>query len=254
MTGWAIVDGIEGPLEDARISVTDAGFTTGWSVFETMSFVQGRCTNWSRHMQRLEHSCREAMVTLVDARILGREAAACAAALGGSARVRITLTGSGSRVVVATPVDPSRRHRPVRVATAPYAHTPLLAPTVKHSSRAHWRAAVERAGTDDVLLVEKGRLLEGTTCAVLAVIEGELWTPVGDPRVLLSTSVASLLDRAERLGISVCREAPPVSGPWDGLYIASSTRDIAPVVQIDDRTLPGWEPVGRTLADSWSSR
>ena len=53
--------------------------------------------------------------------------------------------------------------------------------------------------------------------------------------------------------LALRREGPPAAGPWDGLYIASVTRDLCPVVEIDGVALPGWDPVGKRLADTRES-
>jgi len=82
----------------------------------------------------------------------------------------------------------------------------------------------------------------------LAVLDGALWLAPDDGRVLPSTTVDAVLARADRLGIRWRREGPPAAGPWQGLYVASTTRDLAPVVELDGDVLPGWESVGRALA------
>jgi branched-subunit amino acid aminotransferase/4-amino-4-deoxychorismate lyase len=102
---------------------------------------------------------------------------------------------------------------------------------------------------DEVLLVDgDGRFTEGTTCAIAAVVDGVLWTAPHDGRILVSTTLCEVVERAERLGIPVKREGPPASGPWDALYVCSTTRELAPVVELDGKSLPGWDPVGTRLA------
>ncbi|HMV65890.1 MAG TPA: aminotransferase class IV, partial [Myxococcota bacterium] len=138
---------------------------------------------------------------------------------------------------------------PVRAARGPHRDEPFLGGRPKHSSRAPWAVAVARSGVDDVLLVDaSGRFTEGTTCGILAVLDGVLWTAPDDGRILPSTTVIDVVRRAEALGVPVRREGPPADGPWDGLYVASATRDLAPVVELDGAALPGWEPVGRRIA------
>ena len=130
----------------------------------------------------------------------------------------------------------------------PHREDPFLGGRVKHGSRLPWVIAVKRSGVDEVLLVEDGRFVEGTTSGVLAVVDGTLVTAPDDGAALVSTTVARILERAERLGVPVRRERVDAQGPWDGLYIASATRDLAPVVELDGEPLPGWDPVGRRLA------
>lgn len=93
----------------------------------------------------------------------------------------------------------------------------------------------------------EGRFTEGTSCGILAVIDGELWTAPHDHRILPSVTTSRVVDRALALGIVVHRRGPPSIGPWDALYVASTTRDLAPVVELDGQRLSGWDPVGRRL-------
>jgi len=91
-------------------------------------------------------------------------------------------------------------------------------------------------------------LIEGTTSGIVAVVDGAVVTAPDGEELLTSTTVMSIIERAHRLGIAVRREFVSASGPWDGLYIASATRDIAPVVELDGEPLGGWDPVGHSIA------
>lgn len=246
--GWASVDGVVTPLSEARIPVEDPAFLTGWAVFDTLE-VNGPADRIDVHLERLARSASAADIAMPDRALLTAEILDLSRRTSGAARVRVTLTGGGRRVVTAVPGDVTRRHRPIRAVTGPYRAEPFLGGAVKHTSRAPWVVAVRRSGVDEVLLVDdQGRFTEGTTCGIVAVIAGELWTAPHDGRILESTSVQSVVARAEGLGVGVRREGPPASGPWDGLYVCSTTRDIAPVIELDGREMPGWEAVGKGIA------
>jgi branched-chain amino acid aminotransferase len=249
--GWAMVDGALTPLRDATIPATDPGLLLGWTVFETLTARDGEPDRPGPHLRRLRASAEAARVPFPDEATLAAELRAVAARQGGAVRLRVTLTAGGHRLLFATPLDPSRRHQPVRAATGPHRDEPFLGGRVKHGSRAPWAVAVARAGVDEVLLVDAdGRFTEGTTSGVVAVVDGALWIAPDDGRVLASTTLDDLIARAHAAHIPVHREGAPAAGPWQGLYIASSTRDIAPVIELDGRPLPGWEPVGRALASA----
>lgn len=248
-TGAAVVNGRLVPLAKAGISVLDPGFTVGWTVFETLVAVSGVPDNLGAHLDRLEISCSEAGIPAHEREDVERDVHVAARKVQGNSRIRITVTAGGSRVVVATPLDTSRRHRAVTAARGVFREDPYLPGFVKHGSRAGWMVAVKRAGVDEVLLVDgKGRFVEGTTSAILAVQDGVLLTHPQDGRILGSTTCQALLERADALGIPVSMEAPDATGPWDALYIASVSRHIAPVTLLDGQRLPGWDPVGRRLA------
>lgn len=244
----ADVDGRIVPLAEAVLPVTDPAVTTGWSVFDTLRVVDGRMPLLHEHLARLDASAVAAALPRPDLVALARRATALAEAHGGLARLRITLTGGGRTLLWVEDLDPSRRGQPLRAVTGPHRDEPFLGGRVKHASRAPWVVAVKRSGVDEVLLVDaQGRFTEATTAGILAVIDGVLWTAPHDGRILDSTTVVELVELAGRLGIPVRREAPPAAGPWDGLYVASATRWIAPVVELDGQALPGFEPVGRRL-------
>ena len=250
-----MVDGHITPLAEAVVPIEDLAFLRGWSVFETLELRAGQ--DPSVHLERLRRSCEVGRVPGFDASRIRQEIAALVERFTGRAYVRVTLTRSGRRVITATPASTARWHAPVVCARGAHADDPFLPGFVKHGSRMGWELEVERQGTDDVLRVWQGRFTEGTRSGVVAVIEGVVWAHPDDDTILPSTTVARLLGHARTLGLDVRREGPPSDGPWDGLYIASSTRSLAPVVRLDGVELPGWDPVGRALADAddaWSGR
>lgn len=237
------------PLGQAAIPVTDPAFTVGYSVFETArSDAVGHIRRVQVHLDRLEQSCRATGIEMVDRDVLADEMHRAGAAVGAPSRIRVTLSGSGLRVVTAEPLDPARLNRPIRAVRGHYRAEPYLGGSVKHGSRAPWIAAVRLSAAEEVLLVDRdGRFTEGTTCAILAVIDGVVWTAPHDGRILESTTCLEVLERAEALGVEVRREGPPAVGPWDGLYVASTTRDLAPVVELDGVAITAWDPVGKQL-------
>lgn len=242
----ALVNGTLGPLDEAMIPVTDTGFLSGWTVFETLRVVDRSIPLLEEHLERLACSASAAEIHLPPE--VEEEVVRLASHSDGEGRIRITLSGSGARVLTLVPVPRDRRGAPVRCATGPFVADPFLDGSVKHGSRAGWIVAVRQAGVDDILLVdEAGRLTEGTTCGVIAVLDGVLWTAPHDSRILQSTTVNDALEVAGRLGIPIHREGPLADSAFDGLYMASATRGLAPVVELDGRPLPGWEPIGRSV-------
>lgn len=252
---WAMVNGGPMvPLEEATVPAADVGFTHGWTVFETLVADGGPPASFHEHMDRLQHSCEATYIPMPSREMLYAEVADLAARVGGVARVRITLTRGGHRVVQGVPLPTGRRHGPVRAVRGVHRDEPFLGGAVKHGSRAPWMVAVERSGKDEVLLVDdRDRFTEGTSCGILAVVGGVLWTAPHDGRILPSTTVNDVIARAARAGVPVRREGPPAHGPWDALYVASVSRDLAPVVELDGEPLPEWDPVGERLRDAGPS-
>ena len=84
----------------------------------------------------------------------------------------------------------------------------------------------------------------------VGLVDGTLYTAPHDGQILPSVTCLDLLATAERIGIPVIREGASTSARLDALYIASTTRHLAPVVELDGRTLPGWDAVGRRLVEA----
>lgn len=247
MEGVAMVDGRLVALADAVIPVTDVGFTHGFSIFETL--FAGKGHDLAPHLQRLRRSGESSLVSVPSDALLREEIDIVRSKIGDEALVRVTITGDGRRIVSATPIDYKRRHAPVRCVRGEHVEQAFIEGSVKHRSRMGWTVAVRRAQVDEILFVDTiGRFTEGTTCSVLAIIDGALWTAPWDGRILVSTTLARILERCVALGIPVQREGAPADGPFDALYVASTTRGIAPVIELDGEVLCGWDPIGRSLA------
>lgn len=250
MDAIAFVDGLGMPLAEASIPITDPGFTRGWSVFETLRAHGGKVAHAEAHLERLEASCATAHIAMPPRAQLLAELM-MAADVVRDARLRITLTGGGRRIVTAEPLDLSRIHAPVTAVTRPWRPDPLVGGAVKHGSRASWLIAVADAQVDEVLFVgEDGRFGEGTSSAILAVVGGKLYTAPHDGQILPSVTCLDLIATAESLGIEVVRQGALAAGPFDALYIASTTRHLAPVIELDGNKLAGWDPVGKRLVES----
>lgn len=247
--GVALVDGREMPLEQASVPVTDPGYALGATVFES-TLADGR-RDPGPNLLRLRESAEAAGIPMPDEALLRAEIERVRVAMGGRAVVRVDLTGGGRRLVYGTAIDPERAERPIRAGRAPHVDHPLLPGSVKHRSRAPWWVEARRRGVDELLFVDaEGRFTEGSSCGVLAVIDGRLWTAPWDGRILRSTTVDRLLGHAARLGVEVVRQGPPASGGWDALYVASTTRSLAPVAELDGEPQPGFEAIGRAVADA----
>ncbi|MCO4743717.1 MAG: aminotransferase class IV [Proteobacteria bacterium] len=248
MDRFALVNGVGMRLEAATIPITDPGFTRGWSVFETLRSREGRIAHVERHLERLAASCEQAYIRMPHPEQLKAELSAAVGVVP-DARLRITLTGGGQRIVTAEPLDLARLHAPLTAVTRDWRPDPFVGGAMKHGSRVSWLIAVERSGADEVLFVdEAGRFAEGTTSAILAVIDGTIYTAPHDGQILPSVTCTTIVERAEELGIPVVREGAMADASLDALYVASTTRHLAPVVELNGVTLPGWESVGRQLA------
>ncbi|RME28574.1 MAG: hypothetical protein D6798_02085 [Deltaproteobacteria bacterium] len=241
--------------DDARacIDVDDPGLARGVNVFETLRTHGRRLHHLPLHLQRLADSAAALRIPMPPAEVLVAEVEAAAAEIDGEAVVRVTLTAGGTRIVHARDLPPAPDR--VRVATRPAPAHPWLSGRVKHGSRAVSVAAVADAGTDEVFWVDgAGMLLEGTWSNIFAVVDGALWTPPDDGRILPGITRHMLLQTAEELGVPIRLDPLPAAGPFDELYLSSSLKLLCPVVELDGRPAAGSGPVGRRVASKLHRR
>jgi branched-chain amino acid aminotransferase len=113
------------------------------------------------------------------------------------------------------------------------------------------RLAVE-AGFDEALLVSPhGRVLEAPTSSFFWVKDGALFTPPLSEHILASITRGLVIDVAgaeER----VCTLEDLDDA--DEAFLASTTREVQPVVAIDERVYPGDGPVITRLATEVAAR
>jgi len=164
----------------------------------------------------------------------------------GEWKLNLLVSATGHRVVRWEPLDAARVGAEVRVATRPARLDPRLPPRVKHTNRLAWTLAVQSAGVDEVLWEVEGAWTEATRSNVFVVREGVLRTPPDDGRILGGVTRDALLEVAAASGLEV-RVEPVPAGPCDELWLSSTLKELAPVVELDGAPGPGGGPVGARL-------
>ncbi len=264
-SGGRIVDG-----PDARVDVLDHGFTVADGVFETLKATPRGAFALTRHLRRLRESAAALALPEPDDAIvrLAVEEVLRGADLGehGLGRLRITYTaGAGplgsdrgdaepTLVVALTPTAPWPAT--TTLATVPWTRNERSAVAgVKSTSYAENVVALKRAhdlgASEAVLANTGGELCEGTGSNVLVVVDGRVLTPP-----LSSGCLAGITRELAILWFDVAEETLPyeVLASADEVLITSSTRDIHPVVRVDDRTWDGAGPVGAALRAAFAER
>ncbi len=236
-----LVDGIESGV----IPADDPGLLYGWTAFETLRCYGGVPFRLEQHLDRLAATCPVLALEMPDRQTLRDEVARVS---GPDHRVRITLTAGGRRIVDGAPIPEGTVGRDVTVARLAFEPPQALPGSTKHGSRLAWMLAARNAGVDEVLLVDRsGHVLEANRSAVLAVAEGGLWLPPLDGRQLASVTRGAMREAAAAVGLPV-REAPlPAALPVDELYLASTLKELSPVIAVDGVSGPGRGPVGTAL-------
>jgi branched-chain amino acid aminotransferase len=258
--------------EHAVISVFDHGFLYGEGVYETLRTYNGRPFLFDRHMRRLRASAGmiNLEVPLTDAAIAARfDETVHAAGLTGTGReayVRLLVTrGIGdlsydpaacatpSVVVIAKPhvdLPDSTYGHGVTVALVSIVrnHPDSVSPRIKSNNLLNnslaMQEAVRRGGFEGIMRNYRGELAECTTSNLFIVRHGEALTPPIDAGVLAGITREYLFEIGAAIGVAM-REAVLHDGDLfaaDEAFLTSSTREVVPIVRVDDRTIGTGRP------------
>lgn len=254
--------------DEARVSVLDHGFTVADGVFETLKATPDGAFALSRHLRRLRGSARALGLPEPDDAVV-RQAVAevlCEGVTGGHGRLRITYTAGPA----ALGSDRGDAVPTLAVALAPAATWPETTSAVtvpwprnersplagvKSTSYAENVVALHHAhgqGASEALFANtRGDLCEGTGTNVLVVLDGRLVTPP-----LSSGCLPGITRELALEWFDVAEEALPfeVLQQADEVLLTSSTRDVHPVVRMDDRRWAAAGPVGQELRAAFAAR
>ncbi len=223
----------------------DAALLGGVAAFEALRTYSGHPFGLYAHLSRLRASAAWMGLPWPGEPVLVEEITTVAEGLEHAA-ITVVLTDC-NRIVSARALDSSRIGAPLRLASLRWDAPASLPGWVKHTSRAPWLVAARRAGVDEVLLVaHDGTWTETNRANLLAVREGVLFTPPLNGRCLAGVTRAAFLTCAHALGIDVV-DAPMLPGEWDELYVCSTLKELAPIVEIDGDAAAGAGPVGAAL-------
>jgi len=235
------VDGVVG----AGLPGDDPGLLLGLTVFETIRTYKMHPFRLAAHLDRLESSAKAMRIPTPSRATIERE---IAVAIAEDVRIRYTITAGGHRIVDVAPISQTKVGGPVSVARMRWRAPDFLPAVVKHGSRAAWIVASQELGVDEVLLIDQnGFILEANRSNVFAVIDGVVRTPPIDGRFLVGVTRGALLDAAKLAGVPTDTSPLAVDSDFDELYLSSTLKELAPVVQLDGKPGPGGGPFGERL-------
>jgi branched-chain amino acid aminotransferase len=239
---------VDGVL-DGGVPGDDPGLLLGMTVFETLRTYAGVPFRLGPHIDRLLASAEALRIKAPTAKEISSEIMAVCV---GDVSLRYTLTGGGHKILQRAPISPGTVGRTMRVGAMTWINPLSLPGAVKHGCRAAWILAAKQRGVDEVLLIdERDNILEANRSNVFAVVDGNLWTPPLDGRQLAGVTREALLEAAADVGLEVREATLPLKTTFQELYLASTLKELAPVVELEGQALPQGGPVGRRLYDSF---
>jgi branched-chain amino acid aminotransferase len=281
--GAAYVNGTITAADKAAIPVYDHGFLYGEGVYETVRTYNRVPFLLAAHNRRLRASAASLLldVPFTDEALAGwiDDTVAAAGELR-EAYIRILLTrGVGeltydlsatptpSLVIIVKPVD----EPPVRVDTEGIRlslvqilrnHPGSVNPVIKSNNLLNNAIAMQQAngaGAEEALMCNyRGELAECSQSNFFMVRDGVVLTPPSEAGLLEGITRAFIFELGREAGIDV-REAalrPSELETADEAFITSTTRELSPVVRIDDRPVgtgaPG--PITKQLLAAYRAR
>lgn len=250
-----LLDGALMPTGAARISPLDRGFLLGDGVYEVVPCYGGRPFRLQAHFERMQAGLdaleipnpysrarwAELIQALIDANG-GGDMGLYLEITRGAARGRDFLPQPGLTPTVfgfCWPLAAARLEQVERgIAAVTLEDIRWLRCDIKSIALlgpVMLRMEAARRGADEAILIRGGRLAEGSSSAVFVVADGHIATPPASHERLPSITRLVVEDALVALRLplqvrEVHRDELPAA---DEIWIASSTREVAPVTRLD---------------------
>jgi branched-chain amino acid aminotransferase len=268
------VNGRISRADDAVIPVYDHGFVYGEGIYETLRTYGRVPFMYERHMRRLRVSAEHlALPVPFDNAALRTWIEDTMAAAGDmrEAYIRVLLTrGVGelsydlkatpapSLVIIVKPMDepPARvveegiRISLVRILrNHPGSVNPIIKSNNLLNNALAMQEAHRRGGEEGLMCNYRGELSECAQANFFIVRNGVALTPRSAAGLLEGVTRAFLFEVGREIGVEVREETlyPADLDTADEAFITSTTRELSPVVRIDDRVIGSGKPGPVTL-------
>ena len=248
--------------QKATVSVFDHGFTVGDGAFETLKVVNTQPVALTRHIKRLVHSLNTIGIEFDKEDLLKKainEVISANKSLGEIMRMRITYTsGVGplgsdrtkdnfTLVVAVSPESIWPDTALVITVSDPRNDKSILAgsKTTSYAQNAALLSVAKKQGAHEAIMPNtKGELCEGTGSNIFVVKDGQVMTPPLSGGCLGGITRALVIKwfdvKEVDLPMSVLTDV-------DEAFLTSSTRDIQPISNIDDRVLNAPGPIASKM-------
>jgi len=241
----------------SSLAPSQVGLLSGWGVFTTFRVSGGVLFAFERHWARITRDARALHVPLPeDPAALHRkllELVEANRAFNSTLRLAIVRNGGGmwgnpsperpSDTIALTADSKEWGHgvklayqANARHAASPFAGTKILS----WSMNLTWLETAQARGFDEVILMnERGEAAECTSANIFIANGSQVWTPPLTSGCLPGITREVLLSEVRVPGIQIGEKAlmPPELESAEEVFITSTTRDLLPVVQIEDKAV-----------------
>jgi len=245
---------------DPVLSPGQVGLLSGWGVFTTLRVSDGVLFAFERHWARIMRDAASFHVPIPDdagkVRRQLHELVDANRAYNSTLRLAIVRNGGGMWAdpaprrpsdLIALTADSKEwgvgvklaRQANARHAASPFAGTKILS----WSMNLTWLESAQRRGFDEVVLLnERGEVAECTSANIFVANGNQVWTPPLSSGCLPGITRELLLGEVKAPGIQLGEKAllPAELESADEVFITSTTRNLLPVLQIEEKK------VGRT--------
>lgn len=272
--------------EHAVISVFDHGFLYGEGIYEVLRTYDGVPFLFDRHMRRLRNSASMIRLDLpfsdtdIEQRFLDTVRAAGLGTDGREAYIRILVTRGVGEITY----DPAACPEPsVVIIAKPHVEAPASAytdgvtvsmvgvlrnhpgtvnPLIKSNNLLNNalgnQEAIRKGAFEAVMRNYRGEIAECSTANIFIVKDGVALTPPIDAGLLPGITREFLFEVAQEARVPMREQVLHDADLFgaDECFLTSTTREIVPIVRVDDRVIgsgrPG--PITRTLLDAFRVR
>jgi branched-chain amino acid aminotransferase len=238
----------------ATVPATDEGLLRGDGVFEAIRVYDGRPFALEDHLRRLKRSSANLRLP-VDLEAVRADANRLLAHAGSGPNhelLRIVLTRGGRRLLLTEPLPPSSER--IRLGSITYSPPRILDGVKSLSYAANMLASrlAREHGFDEALLVTPhGRVLEAPTSSIFWVRDEVVLTPPLEDHILASITRAAVIELTDAVEQPCTLEDLSIA---DEAFLASTVREVQPVVAVDERTFADARPVTTRAASALGAR
>lgn len=250
------------PADQATLPVNDLSIVRGYGVFDYTRSYKGKPFKLHEHILRLERSAKaidltmpwstqelEAIVQATFARNGFSDAGIRIVVTGGPSDDFMTPQQQPSLLVMITPIKSSAAQQQAEGVKVTTVEMDRILPTVKSINYMGAVMAVEAAkrqgAVEAIYRTREGRLTEGTRANLFAFRGRQLITPKAE--ILAGITRAVVMEIAEDDFEVIEDELSYTDLPrYDELFITSSTKEILPVIQVDDQIIADGKPGPQT--------